>query len=140
MGCGGQVTGLYTMSIGTNCQNTTDCSTSVGYSAISTLGVISLGYSVKASGIFVVVIGYNVTTSSGIAIGGQCNNTTSNYIKFWIGNDSTTSILAGVQFGNIILGIFGSNLIIKNATSFDVRPALKSGLFVLTNNNHIVTK
>jgi hypothetical protein len=103
------------MSIGTNCLNTTDYSTSVGYNAQSALGATSLGYSAK-------------TTSSGIAIGGQCDNTTAKYIKFWVGNDSTISTLAGVQFRNIILGVSGSNLTIKNATSFDIRPTLKSGL------------
>jgi hypothetical protein len=98
-----------------------------------------LGYSAKASGISDVAIGYNATTTSqGIAIGGQCNNTTANYIKFWIGNDSTASTLAGVQFGNIIFGVSGSNLTIKNATSFDVRPTLKSGLSAPTNNNDVV--
>jgi hypothetical protein len=96
---------------------------------------------VKASETFAVAIGYNATTtSSGIAIGGQCNNTTANYIKFWIGNDSTTNTLVGVQFRKIILGVSGNNLTIKNATNFDVRLTLKSGLFVLTNNNNIVTK
>jgi hypothetical protein len=61
-------------------------------------------------------------------------------LQFWIGNDSTTSTLAGVQFGNIILGVSGSNLAIKNTTSFDVRPTLKSGLSAHTNNNDVVTK
>jgi hypothetical protein len=131
---------MYGISNGTNCQNTKDYSTSVGYSAQSALGATSLGYSAKASGTFAVAIGYNATTSQGIAIGGQCNNTTANYIKFWIGNDSTTSTLAGVQFGNIILGVSGSNLTIKNATSFDVRPTLKNVLSALTNNNDIATK
>jgi hypothetical protein len=36
--------------------------------------------------------------------------------------------------------VFGSNLAIKNATSFDVRPTLKNGLSAPTNNNDIVTK
>jgi hypothetical protein len=102
------------MSIGTNCQNATDYSTSVGYSAQSTLGVTSLGYSAQASGMFATAIGYNAkTTSSRIVIGGQCNNITANSIKFWVGNDSTTSTLIEVRFGNIIFGIFGSNLTIK---------------------------
>jgi hypothetical protein len=71
------------MSIGTNCQNTTNYSTSVRYSAQSALGATSLGYNAKASGTFAVAIGYNATTTiQGIAIGGQCNNTTANYIKF----------------------------------------------------------
>jgi hypothetical protein len=47
------------MSIGTNCSNATDYSTSVGYSAQSSLGATSLGYSVQASGTFAVAIGYN---------------------------------------------------------------------------------
>jgi hypothetical protein len=69
---------------------------------------------VKASGTFAVVIGYNATTTSqGIAIGGQCNNTTANYIKFWTGASSSYSELTGVQFGNIIFGISGTNLTIK---------------------------
>jgi hypothetical protein len=66
--------------------------------------------------------------------------TTANSIKFWVGNDSTTSTLTEVQFGNIIFGISGSNLTIKNATSFDVRPTLKSNLPAPTNDDDIVTK
>jgi hypothetical protein len=73
-----------------------------------------LGYNTKASGTFAVATRYNATaTSQGIAIGGQCNNTTANYIKFWVGNDSTTSTLAGVQFRNIIFGVSNNNLTIK---------------------------
>jgi hypothetical protein len=69
------------MSIRTNCLNTTDYC--VCYSAQSALGATSLGYNAKAPGTFAVAIGYNeTTTSQGIAIGGQCNNTTANYIKF----------------------------------------------------------
>jgi hypothetical protein len=128
------------MSIGTNCLNTTDYSTTVGYSAQSALGATSLGYSAKASGTFVVEIGYNAKTSSGILIGGQCNNTTANSIKFWVGNYSTTSTLAGVQFRNIIFGISDSNLTITNATGFDIQPTLANGLPAPTNNNDIVTK
>jgi hypothetical protein len=89
IGSGAQATGMYGISIGTNCQNATDYSTSIGYSAQSALGATSLDYSAKASGTFSIAIEYNATTTSqGIAIGGQCNNTTANYIKFWIGNDS----------------------------------------------------
>jgi hypothetical protein len=44
------------------------------------------------------VIGY-----CGMSIGANCNNTTANYIKFWVWNNSTTSTLAKVQFENIIL-------------------------------------
>ena len=88
-------------------------------------GATSLGYSAQASGTFAIAIGYN---------------TTANSIKFWVGNDSTTSTLTEVPFGNIIFGISGSNLTIKNATSFDVRPTLKSDLPAPTNNNNIVTK
>jgi hypothetical protein len=129
------------MSIGTNCQNATEYSTSVGYTTQSSLGATSLGYSAQASGTFAVVIGYNAkTTSSGITKGGQCNNTTANSIKFWVGNDSTTSTLTEVQFGNIIFGISSSNLTIKNATSFYVRLTLKNNLPAPTNDNDIVTE
>jgi hypothetical protein len=52
-----------------------------------------------------VIIGYgskNTKFRNSIAIGAYCNNNTPDYIKFWTGNDLTTSSLTGVQFGNII--------------------------------------
>jgi hypothetical protein len=79
------------MSIGTNCQNTTDYSTSVGYSCKSVLDATLLEYSAQASGTFAVTIGYNAKTTTW-----QCDNTTANSIKFWVGNDSTTSTLTDV--------------------------------------------
>jgi hypothetical protein len=65
-------------------------------------------------------------------------NSTSSYIKFWIGTEITSNLYE-VQFGNIIFGISGSYLTIKNATSFDVRLIFKSTLAAPTNND-IVTK
>jgi hypothetical protein len=88
-----------------------------------------------------IAIGMNAqaTGNNTIAIGNNCINSTSNYIKFWIGTEITFN-LYGVQFGNITFRICGSYSTIKNATSFDVCSTLKSTLSAPTNNNEIITK
>jgi hypothetical protein len=134
--------GAYGISIGTNCINSSDYATAIRYNAKATTYSTSIGYSGRTTGAPATCIGYNEkVTGTGIAIGVYCDSTTENYIKFWTGS-SSTSTLAAVQFGNIILAVSGSNLTIKNATSFNVRPTLASGLSepVNNNDNDIVTK
>jgi hypothetical protein len=121
--------------------NSSDYSLAIGYSAKSSSYSTSIGYNARATGTRTICIGYNAkVTASGIAIGTYCENTTDNYIKFWVGSSSTISTLAGVQFGNVVFGISGTNLTITNATSFDIRPTLKNSLPAPINNNDVVTK
>jgi hypothetical protein len=128
IGYGSKNTRYKNVLIGNHTQNTLSYSTVVGFGAFvkgsygTTIGCYAKGY------------------ANSIAIGAYCNNNTTNYIKFWTGNDYTTSSLTGVQFGNIIFGVSGNNLTMKNATSFDIRPTFKSGLSASINNNDIVTK
>jgi hypothetical protein len=78
--------------IGTHTQNTSSYSIIVGFGA-------------QVNGSYGTTIGcYAKESTNSITIGAYCNNNTANYIKFWAGNDYTTSSLTGVQFGNIILG------------------------------------
>jgi hypothetical protein len=75
--------------IGNHTQNTLSYSTVVGFGAqVNESCGTTIGCYVKGS-------------TQSIVIGTYCNNT-ANYIKFWTGNDYTTSRLTGVQFGNII--------------------------------------
>jgi hypothetical protein len=130
------------VAIGTECTNTTACATSVGYKAISIQGyTVALGYLAQTRGVYCIAVGTNAqaTGNNAIAIGNNCVNSTQGLIKFWSGLNSTTSSLTGVQFGNIIFGISGSNLTTTNATSFDIRLTLACGISEPTNNN-IVTK
>jgi hypothetical protein len=135
------ISGAYGISIGTNCMNSGDYVTATGYNAGGSTYSTIIGHKARISRIRAICIGYNAkATGTGIAIGHYCDCTTDNYIKFWVGTSSTISLLAEVQFGNIIFGMSDSNLTIKNATSFDVRPTLKDSLPEPTNNNDIVTK
>jgi hypothetical protein len=102
---------------------------------------IALGYNTKvASHSTAIGAAAQANSACSIAIGSNCVNSTDYPLKFWAGASSSYSELTGVQFGNINFAISGTSLTIKNATSFDVRPALKNGLSVPTNNNDIVTK
>jgi hypothetical protein len=76
----------------------------------------------QTTGTYSIAIGTNThaTGNYTIAIGNNCNNATQGLVKFWSGVSSTNNSITGVQFGNIIFRISGSNLTITNATSFDV--------------------
>jgi hypothetical protein len=133
---------VYGISIGINCINSSSYVTAIGYNAGGGNYSTIIGHNARTIGVSeAICIGYNAkVTAGGIAIGTYCKNTKGNYIKFWVRSSSTVSTLAGVQFGNIILAVSGSNLTIKNATSFDIRPTLANGLPAPTNNNDLVTK
>jgi hypothetical protein len=129
IGYGSKNTRYKNMLIGNHTQNN-----SSSYSTV-------IGFGAQVNGSYGTTIGcYAKGSTNSIAIGAYCNNNTANNTKFWPGNDYTTSSLTGVQFGNIIFGVSGGNLTMKNATSFDIRPTLKSGLSAPINNNDIVTK
>jgi hypothetical protein len=101
-----------------------------------------MGYLTQTTGAYSIAIGTNTQASGNylVAIGNNCNNSTQGLVKFWSGLSSTNSNITGVQFGNIIFGISGSNLTIINATSFDIRPTLKDSLPAPTNNNDMLQK
>jgi hypothetical protein len=50
IGSGAQESGVYGISIGTNCINSTDYSTAVGYNAKTSTYSTSIGYNARATG------------------------------------------------------------------------------------------
>jgi hypothetical protein len=85
--------------------------------------MVTIGYGSKTLAYYTAIgSGAQANGICNIAIGANCINSTQSLIKFWFGFNSTSSYIAGVQFGNVVFGISGTNLTIQNATSFDVRP------------------